>query len=257
MKLRLFTITIFSLVFITIPIDAQVIHKSELENFVGLIQFNEDASIKLIDYGVNVEFSELDTPEGINPFFNDEYSFAFWPNKKMVQYLNVEELDIMIVAFHNGGYESGRSMLSLWNTQGDSLSFDRFIITNSIKLGFAQLEQNYTTNLSDDLVFVIKDEFGDGGKMRGTYHFVALDKNKTFYPLLAESYYGVSGSESHILYKFIWKKDLLILRTKFSKTNYFETINGINYELSNRTVDDYSQDVFDLTDLVYQAKQQN
>ncbi len=257
MKFRLFTITVFSLVLISVPIDAQVIHYSELEDFVGLIQINGEEPIKLIDYGVNVDFSELDTPGGINPFFDDEYSFAFWPNKNMVQYLEIDELNIMIVSFHNGGYESGKSFLSLWNTVGDSVSFDRFISTNSVKLGFAQLEQNYTTNLSDDLVFVIKDEFGDGGKMRGTYHFVALDNKKTLYPLLAETYYGVSDSESHILYKFIWKKDLLIQRTEFSKSNYFETINGVNYELSKRTIIDYNQDIFDLTDLVNKAKQQN
>ena len=69
MKFRVFTITVFSLVMIYVPLDAQVIHYSELEDFVGLIQVNEEESIKLIDYGVNVEFSELNTPGGINPFF--------------------------------------------------------------------------------------------------------------------------------------------------------------------------------------------
>lgn len=274
MKLHFFSIILLSFCLTSQNVVGQIIHKNDLENFIGVLKttpvnkpdtWPKDSlfysSLPLENhfthYAIGSTYKEMTEQYPYDWNTNETYSIAFWPNSRLVRSLEVLEKDWMLVAFHNGGYESGASFLTLWEVQGDSLSF-RYVFSDPFitGIGSAQLEQNYIIDVYQNLIFVVKDSFGDGGKSWGSYHFIALDEENNLLHLLEKKFRSNSRSESYILYKFLWKEDLLIQRYEFSKSLYFEKFDGRKYQLTDRILESSNHELIDLIELVKNARSQ-
>jgi len=216
---------------------AQVIHKNNLQGFIGFItttplseRSTEKRGVaksdKITDYFVNLdreEFNELLYTEKTESDSLFQQTVAYLPDRGPVFHLNIKEKNRWLVLLNNGVYETSSTYLTVWKQRGDSLHFE-YIHKKPFRvgLGLVKLEENYQLTDQRSVIFVLNSEGGDAGYMHGAYSFFHMDDNYALTRLL-KKVYGTGEkpqTKINVLYSFFGPQNPVY---QHRKTGFFET----------------------------------
>jgi len=242
-------------------IEAQIIHKNDLESIVAILktshpnnqsELNSD-SIYIGNKPMESNFSILftNTPDNIDELYPVNYDEPIRNSRLRLSHQNLSTQTLMIepdrkllVLFWNSMHESSAFYLTSWEIFGDSLYFEK-LYEQPINVGIANLEfgQKYIKDYYGNYIFILS-------KSSDEYLVYQYSREDNFYELISKSYSTKKtsnyGTEHNVVLKFLDRKDLLIQEYWFNYEAYREQ----NYAYVVRNLIDSKFEIIDLRRLV-------
>ena len=226
--------------------EAQVIHKNDIQNFIGSITTTPLSarstgkrgivkSEEITGYKVNLDREEFNELLYTRKTVSDtlvQQTVAYLRDRGPVFHLNIKEKGRWLVLLNNGEYETSSTYLTVWSQKGDSLHFDHIHKKPfRVGLGFVKFEDHYQLTDQRSVVFVLNSEGGDAGYVHGAYSFYHMDDNYELIRLVKKEY--GTGEEpqtkSIVLYSFLDRRTLFTNTVTLSFSRCRDTTGGGSY----------------------------
>lgn len=227
-------------------LEAQVVHKDDILNFIGVVTTTSLTEGPEGKQGIvkSEGFSEFHTDLPKNEFnellYRDSrdsllHQSVAYPQKRGKGFdIMVPKKNIRLVLLDNGGFEKSYYYLSLWHQKGDSLYFERIHRQPfRIEIGAVNLKNEYKLNRDGSLFFVLDHSGGDAGSVWGSYSFMYMDADQKMTRVLTKEYGTVDDppGEKIILYDFLHNRRLVTNTVQFGITPQGRKIENSELEL--------------------------